>query len=120
MTSEQQNIAIAESQGWLSVSYSDTYRCIIGVTDDDDTCFDYKIVPNYTQDLNAIHAAIHAKTEQIGATSFFYDELETIIGRDLGFNIKVKDNLGFSGHIAHATALQLCESYLKTLGLWTE
>jgi len=79
-----------------------------------------KHLPFYIDDLNAMHEAIHAKIDVIGATSFFYDELESIIGRDLGFNIKVKDNLGFSGHIAHATAPQLCEAFLKTLGLWED
>jgi len=76
-------------------------------------------LPDYLNDLNAIHAAINAHPTLCDSPCF-YNELEQIIGRDKGINLRGNDKTGFSGWIAHATAKQLAEAFLKTLSLWEE
>jgi hypothetical protein len=101
MNPEQQRIKIAEACGWLSVSYSSTWRDVIGVTDDNDTCFDYEIVPDYPNDLNAMHEAEKVLTyEQFDD---YYIELAKRMVRPF-----------------QATAAQRAEAFLRTLNLWEE
>jgi len=53
-------------------------------------------------------------------TGCYYDYLQEGIGRDVGIDLRVDGNTGFSGYIAHATAAQRAEAFLRTLSLWEE
>ena len=105
MTPEAQRIAIAEACGWLSVDYSPSWKCWIGVTDEDDTCFDYKPIPDYLNDLNAMHEAEKVLVEeQWGVYT----------------SLLIRENrVGLARTLIHATAAQRAEAFLRTLNLWT-
>jgi hypothetical protein len=111
MTPEQQRIAIAEACGWtkcvigiggltsgIPPAGSGVVNCIGG-----DRC----PVPNYTQDLNAMHEA-----ENI---------LKTWQKRTYGERITSDFPDGMRNQIwalIHASAAQRAEAFLRTIGKW--
>lgn len=66
-----------------------------------------------------MHEAEMANVEYLDQQ--FYQELERLACESHGGKIPTGDHVtGFSGWIAHATASQRAEAFLKTLNLWTE
>lgn len=100
MTPEQQRIAIAKAAG--ITAYKDRpgygFISVTGVA-----CK----VPDYVQDLNAMHEAEETLNEN----------RRLIYSRALVDNFR---GLGWQFDVIHATSAQRAEAFLKTLGLWKD
>jgi len=113
MTTDMQRVAIARHAGWtccghmtgmdpwglpphLNISNYDAKQIM-------DREVPIDTLPDYTGDLNAIHALVHAMPE------------EQFVGWCLRL-MKIADGL----ESYRATAGQCCEAFLKTLNLWIE
>jgi len=125
MTPEKQRIKIAEACGWILNPECDFLgkafpQC--WTHDDYNMVFhDYEL-PDYLEDLNAMHKAEKVLTES--QQSEFADRLNSLHEvADLtypdpdkqGFR---KDLFSEAFHLIHATAAQRAEAFLKTLNLW--
>lgn len=86
-------------------------------TDSDRVIYERVPTPNYCKDLNAMHYVEMAQVVQFNGPEF-YDTLQEIVGRDMGIDLSEPNDRGFSGWIAHATARQRAEAFLKTLDQW--
>ena len=114
MTPEAQRIAIAEACGWKKGGLDcDGYQIWIHPSGARQY---WAYVPDYLNDLNAMHEA----EEVIRANQFRFvnypQELFKVIARrewngDLGY---------FTFNFINATAAQRAEAFLKTLGLWKD
>ena len=110
MTPEQQRIAIAEACGivgsfdnrWIK-EYEKEGGDAYGFTGFENG--ELVFVPNYLNDLNAMHEA--EKTLKLGMRNLYDANLDLIAERDHCF-------------IWETTAAQRAEAFLKTLGLWEE
>jgi hypothetical protein len=106
MNKEQQQIKIAEACGWTilepeihpTITYMWGYPS--GVI-----CGPQSIVPEYTDDLNAMHQA--EKIFKLGMRNRYDAELGLIAERDYCF-------------IWETSAAQRAEAFLRTLDLWEE
>ena len=100
MTPEQQRIAIAEACGWTDTQIIDGKY---GQTD----------VPNYLNDLNAMHEA--EKVLTVAQRITYANQIGVILsGGSVGRAIP---NWWF---IHEATASQRAEAFLRTIGKWEE
>ena len=103
MTNEQINIAIAKACGWDSDDIARGYTL----------CQFSENVPDYCNDLNAMHEA-----EKV----FTYEEAQQFEGELCGIcgseNLHKEYPLPFEFSVAHATASQRAEAFLKTIGKW--
>ncbi len=118
MKSEAQRIAIAEACGWTDISfrYTDTQECIISGTNPhpdrgDNSDLGY-VLPDYLNDLNAMHSAlIHVyKTQPAGWAARFEEILNEVCSRRQ-----------YPQWFAWcAEAQDLAEAFIKSLNLWTE
>lgn len=111
MTSEQINIAIAESLGWTQVQLyiTDPAKRLWGYTPGPDT--DWTSVPDYCNDLNAMHEV--EKTLDDEQWLDYIRCLQEDVCRCFG---KYRSMIA----VCHATALQRAEAYLRTIGKWNE
>lgn len=133
MSPEAQRIAIAEACGWKNCRCDEGTRNMPpkGEPDDDfnrdvvehakhkpycgfPTEPHREILPDYLNDLNAMHEAeevlpIDKRVGSQGYMGFLWDTCS-----------KNMHNGGSTWEIAHATAAQRAEAFLKTLGLWVE
>lgn len=109
MTEEQINIAIAEACGWTEIGLVDT---LCGIHPEmkslkayDGGPLDYPRwqIPNYCNDLNAMHKA--EKILKLGLRNTYDAELGLLAERDYCF-------------IWETTARQRAEAFLKTLNKW--
>ncbi len=100
MNKEQQRIAIAEACGWTEISDWEA----AGINGQHPTEPWIEVIPDYLNDLNAMHEAIMSLTleEQCNMTE-----------------ILRKDVIKFTAPTITATAEQCVEAFLKTLNLWT-
>jgi hypothetical protein len=105
MTDKQINIAIAEACGW---SKDDIER---GYT----LCQFSENIPDYCNDLNAMHEA--EATLNYEQAEQHEDELYDICYKE---NFHKEYPLPFRFAVAHATAQQRAEAFLKTIGKWKE
>lgn len=132
MTNDEIRIAVAESMGWgdikrcgkSSMQPSDTGAQLRG-TKDDITSSErtYYFLPNYPLDLNA--CAEFEKTLEPFEWSDYTMAIRRIIQRDCNKPECYVPGSDRSQLIAdfwfyHATALQRCEAFLRTRGLWVE
>lgn len=108
MKPEQQRIAIAEACGWTDChkSIASVYgfpseRKVIGIPPQRIT---HTEVPDYLNDLNAMHEA-----EKILNTNQAADYCELLRPIICG-----------CWRLVHATAAQRAEAFLRTLNLWTD
>ena len=111
MTPEQQRIAIAEFRGWTEISP----RMMWGLPPnifDEGTEHCLRHLPNYINDLNAIHDAW--LTLSTSEKEQFESELYLIVIGGAEYNRN--DDAGW---ITNATAAQRAEAFLKTLNIWT-
>ena len=111
MNEKEQRSAIAEACGWTSktteeyVEYSGGYGAKTKVTTWYDSNGKRGPVPDYLNDLNAMHEAEKVlMNEQIGVYLRHMSNLTS---------------LGYFGAI-HATAAQRAEAFLKALNLWKD
>jgi hypothetical protein len=131
MTPEAQRIAIAEACGW-SLQPGQTARTPKG---DEVWTYDsrgnsygpytiegmlqtaaMKMVPDYLNDLDAIHEAEKILTDD--QCQRHVDNLELVTGATLSTN-GVRYGMNYFC-LYHATAAQRAEAFLRTLGLWKE
>lgn len=116
MTSTQQRIAIAEACGWKDCDINSYQRPPLLLGDEpmrrEGKIISYLVdqrIPDYLNDLNAMHEAEKMLTETpVGWSVKWFDYL-THLGRFRG-----------TAMVAHATAAERSEAFLKTLNLWTE
>ena len=107
MTHEAQRIAIAEACGWKPGGSGKTWGDgqTFGIPPNGED-WHWQEMPDYYNDLNAMHAAEKALTRQ-QQTEYAY-QLSEIVAP-----ITAEDWC-----IAHATAAQRAEAFLRTLNLW--
>ena len=103
MTNEQINIAIAKACGWGNDDIERGYTL----------CQFTEYVPDYFSDLNAMHEAEKVFTYE--EAEQFEGELCYICGSE---NLHKEYPLPFEFSVAHASAAQRAEAFLKTIGKW--
>ena len=101
MTPEQKRIAIAQACGWRAETYGPSW------------CESETKMPDYLNDLNAMHEACKTLTEQ--QELVFRGHLHTITRRDYesGVRSQILSTI-------NATAPQRCEAFLKTINKWKD
>ena len=101
MTEQEQNIAIAQWMGWYNIGIEKDLP-EYGMTGPGPL----EKIPNYTQDLNAIHEA---------EKKLSHDQREVFLewlGQEWDYCVTSQFE------VAHATAAQRSEALLKTIGEW--
>lgn len=121
MNKEKQRIAIARACGWTCNEYDnglwwhqDCVFCQDGRYTDEDH------IPDYLNDLNAIHEAEKTLADMAsddgGADQLGYAEtLADVLGAKWAAN-----NAYDIWLLTHATAAQRAEAFLKTIGKWED
>jgi hypothetical protein len=112
MTPEQQRIAIAEACGWKETeAWLDGRRCFERA--DINAGWDFDSLPDYLNDLNAMHDA----EKVLGILE--RGTYQNILGLACG-GIREDDGGHFVSHreSIHATAAQRAEAFLRTIGKW--
>ena len=108
MTEEQQRIAIAEFRGWTEISI----RCMWGLPPGEFDCGTedcLKHLPDYLNDLNAMHEA--EKMLDANQRTTYRAHLACM------FTDHPDDGMRFA---ITATAAQRSEAFLRTIGKWVE
>jgi hypothetical protein len=103
MTDEKINIAIAEACGWDSDDIARGYTL----------CQFSEIVPDYCNDLNAMHEA--EATLDFEQAELFEDELCDVTFKN---NDGLENPLPCRFSVCHATAAQRAEAFLRTINKW--
>ena len=96
MTKEEQRIAIAEACGWKT-GYRDPEA--------------WHPLPDYLNDLNAMHEALKTLNEDQMVSMDHH--LDVVVGNG-------KQGLNYEYFLWSATAAQLAEAFLFTVGKWKE
>lgn len=116
MSPEAQQIAIAKACGWRNITAGTNYR------DPPDgeriffnTLLDEDPVPDYCEDLNAMHEAECILTEERGQLKTYLYNLEMV----LIVSGRINRTSGQEFRLVTATAAQRAEAFLRTLNLWT-
>jgi hypothetical protein len=110
MTSEQINIAIAEACGWTEIEqYTQAIDGWYGYEPENGL---HSQVPNYCNDLNAMHEAEKVLNDEQWLQ--YREELRNVV---LG-GIRMVSQ--WCKADLHATARQRAEAFLRTLGKWEE
>lgn len=121
MKPKAQRIAIAEAGGWTEVKIRQDHNgheILCGLVPDaemmDSQGADviFCSVPDYLNDLNAMHEAEKVLDENQDHPIIYWEALEIIVG------CKDSDNGNEMRKVICATATQRAEAFLKTLGLW--
>ena len=111
MKPEQQRIAIAEACGWriaervLSESKEEAIACWIRPNGKE---WQEQILPNYTEDLNAMHEAEKVLTED--QREQYLNSLYKVCNPD--------SMLNDAWNLNCATAAQRAEAFLRAIGKW--
>ena len=111
MNPEQQRIAIAEARGWKNVDagagrvwgFTTRHK---GTPSESDVCVD---VPDYLNDLNAMHDAEKLLTQW-----------EELVSYHSWLGYCGENNTSELHNCIHATAAQRAEAFLRTIGKWEE
>lgn len=111
MTKEQQRIAIAEWMGWSDIKQGPYDGSPFGRLD----THELKPVPNYPEDLNAMHEAEKQLDKSLVAK---YQENLIKICVTLDKLFVIGQKYGLDGYVIHATASQRSEAQCQTL--WPE
>ena len=107
MNPERQRITIAEACGWEVDAERKTY----GFQPLTDGCRTYTELPNYLNDLNAIHEVENIlNADQM--VSYDY-HLDRVVGNG-------RQGLNIEYFLWSATASQRAEAFLRTIGKWEE
>jgi len=121
MTPEAQRIAIAKACGWEMAGGTMKGQSV-GIRPDEigsATAFDYQLIPDYTNDLNAMHEAVQSKLNNSIDSMIYAEHLVQIV---LGYENQKRNfvlNNWELTRLSLATAAQQAEAFLKTLNLWT-
>ncbi len=114
MTPAEQRIAIAKWCGWKHSGIHSPITPgddgILRLSPDGKNCVTASLLPDYLNDLNAMHEA---------ETKLNETEKRTFINRLVG-QIEWNSATGLNWGVAHATAAQRAEALLRTLSLWPE
>lgn len=114
MKPEAQRIAIAEACGWKftvtdeggEIKYPNGFRVEFCPVEWAEKRF-FQVIPDYLNDLNAMHEAEEVLTDRVG----YLIELGGCVQ-----DAAVED----WWLVAHATAAQRAEAFLKTIGKWED
>jgi len=106
MNKEQQRIAIAEACGWKRLGLIE--GCFDVLMGELPPTRGWVRVPDYLNDLNAIHEAEKTLTREQKASYV------------LGLALMCDDPPSFVGAMVFATAQQRSEAFLKVIGKWEE
>ena len=125
MTTQEQNVAIAELCGWEVPDHVRTKTGKSGSPPDfgknPKTGKWESGIPNYAADLNAMNdAELHSGLNQIDNSSVrirWVNALREIVGRECPKN-KAGAALVSDVDLLTATAAQRAEAFLKTIGAW--
>jgi len=118
MTPEQQQIAIAEACGWKETeAWLDGRRCFERA--DSNAGWDFDSLPDYLNDLNAMHAAERMLWD-FGDEMEFTNQLVGIVCSARGFRWDKGTQDDHLMCLSHATASQRAEAFLRTIGKWEE
>ena len=111
MTPKQQRIAIAEACGWHHTHITGNCPCGIHPKLKSDSDDYQQQVPDYPNDLNAMHEAEKTLSQYNRDT----------YGRKLAC-LKSSEGFDDTSHFTscHATASQRAEAFLRTIGRWIE
>ena len=122
MSPEAQRIAIAEACGWRFENYGtrefpNLYWRVFNpdgkLIEKDFTGADFRAVyvPDYLNDRNAMHEAVHKWLES-AQSQYIRAEMEEMLAH------QIRKILKFQHATFTATAAQLAEAYLRTLNIW--
>jgi hypothetical protein len=121
MKAEAQRIKIAEACGWEDI-HEEKHPAITYLWGylrfDGQLGEDREMVPDYLNDLNAMHEAAEVLTERqrsVYGNLLFIKHAPEIADDDGPY---LKSDSGF--RMAQITAAQRCEAFLRTLKLWKE
>lgn len=113
MHPEEQRIAIAKACGWTKFT-PDTIQYTACRADGK-----WGMIPDYLNDLNAMAEAFNTLPESTHVT--YGRHLQEICNEGLvGYIPCYPEDFAGLARIAHATAAQRAEAFLKTLNFWTE
>jgi hypothetical protein len=112
MSPQAQREAIAKACGWSCVDHSANGGPIWWVKNG--RAVQHKRLPDYLNDLNAIHQACMEHLPADKRMTYFW-ELIDLLGYET--NLAMSDT---SALAIHATAAQRAEAFLKTMKLWIE
>ena len=122
MTPEAQRVAIAKACGWKNLQ-KEQYYWMGTPPDGSDLRVTYKrhTLPNYLNDLNAMHEAVMGLDFEQRAK--FRLNLQFLVAPETKPSRVTSPKLmGYESYNKwfHATASQRAEAFLRTLGLWTD
>jgi hypothetical protein len=103
MSEEEQQIAILKAMGWTEDEpWLDGRRCFVRA--DSNAGWDFNDLPDYLNDLNAMHEA----------EKWLIEDDQHAYGC---YCIDLQEEYG---NTVHLTAVQRAEAFLKTIGQWNE
>jgi hypothetical protein len=111
MTPEAQRIAIAEACGWTDLDRR------LGDKRTNAQC-DYCGIPDYLNDLDAMHEAEKVLTDE--QRKQYSETLGLVVNQLRPLTVTGKVNWWWMAKFAHATAAQRAEAFRRTLGLWKD
>lgn len=118
MTDEEINRAIAEACGWTGIRmhFNDTLQCewLMGCPPNPHV---EVALPNYCQDLNAMHEAwrsLETRRKRIEFSVYLRVKVVADGGHQTSFNEDIV------ACVENATARQRAEAFLRTAGKWRE
>jgi len=107
MSPEEQQIAILKAMGWTEDEpWLDGRRCFVRA--DSNSGWDFNDLPDYINDLNAMHEAEKILNTPIHMQKNAWNNYKGIL-EDVT-----------KGSSFHATASQRAEAFLKTIGKWID
>lgn len=110
MSPEAQRIAIAEACGWTG----DRYHTLWTRPDKKGRYYLTDELPDYLNDLNAMHGAVQRLTGK-QYRRFIFNLCERVIGNWCG-----EEAVSDSRTVIEATAAQRAEAFLRALNLWDD
>ena len=112
MTPEQQRIAIAEACGWANIRWNGVRYNWVGHRPE--TARDDYALPDYLNDLNAMHEAENSQGRyDLSFWDSYSENLAMITQRD-------DKPIWVIVNCVRATAAQRAEAFLRTLDLWDQ
>lgn len=109
MSPEDQRIAIAIACGWKDINEREFIRNYLPLGNPPDSPGALRPIPDYLNDLNAMHEAEKVLTEK--QFNNYYCELFEVVKMSLARPTEL---------IFNATASQRAEAFLKTIGKWKQ
>ena len=117
MTPGQQRIAIAEACGWTVTHWKVNPFDVIATKDG--TEYLLKHLPDYLNDLNAMHE-VEKVLWDTGKAMEFTNQLVGIVCSARGFRWDKGTSDDHLMCLSHATAAERAEAFLRTIGKWEE